>query len=229
MTDFNYKNAWENKYKYLVKKRNRVPWETSGPASDLVGFVETIEMKKGCNVLDVGCGTGINAVYLASKGFKVTGVDISPTAISMAIGRSKRLSRCNFLVADVFQLPFDEDAFDLVYDRGCFHNIPHPKWESYIENIKRVLKENGVFLLSCVSSLNRPSCWRRVVRAIRYPRSLAAGRQFEPTYFSENDIRDIFSRDFQILHVVEMEMSLANAPSKERFIISCLFKNTCGK
>ncbi len=97
------------------------PWDTGRPDAHLPAVLEAHGVRPG-SALEIGCGTGTNAVWLARRGFQVTGVDLSPTAIARAKARAAgagaevRLLAADFLVDEVPGRPF---AF--VYDRGCFH------------------------------------------------------------------------------------------------------------
>ena len=66
---------------------DRIPWNIEQPPDALVGLIESGAVKP-CRAIDFGCGTGNYAVYLANRGFDVTGVDISPTAVGTADDRS---------------------------------------------------------------------------------------------------------------------------------------------
>jgi len=71
--------------------KKRAVWTESEPPKELVESIETGKIKP-CRVLDVGCGEGFYAIYLASKGFDVTGIDISRNAIKLARAKSPRYS-----------------------------------------------------------------------------------------------------------------------------------------
>ena len=77
-------------------------------------------------VLDVCSGAGTNAVYLAQKGFEVTGVDIFKTVAKIAqqhaeeVGVSKS---CKFFSGDVLKINLPKNKFDFIFDRGCYHHI----------------------------------------------------------------------------------------------------------
>ena len=95
------------------------PWDTGEPGRELVELVEAGRLPKG-RALEVGCGTGTNARYLASRGWDVLGVDIADVAIEQAEAKgtsqgSVELRQLDFLKEDL------EGPFDLVFDRGCFH------------------------------------------------------------------------------------------------------------
>jgi len=99
-----------------------LPWDTGAPDEHLVASVRAGVVTPG-RTLEIGCGTGTNALWLAAQGFDVLGVDVSPLAIDQArakatgaIGGSCRFEVLDFLAAEPAGGPFD-----FVFDRGCFH------------------------------------------------------------------------------------------------------------
>jgi methylase of polypeptide subunit release factors len=74
-----------------------LPWDTGRPDSMLVEMIASRAIASG-RTLEVGCGTGTNAIYLAQHGFEVVGVDISPLAVESA--RAKALGCCRFETID---------------------------------------------------------------------------------------------------------------------------------
>ena len=100
-----------------------MPWDTDEPDPNLVEFVKHRGLAPG-RALDIGCGTGTHAVWLASLGFDVLGVDVSGRAIELAQARAKAKSvadRCRFAVHDILASAPAGAPFDFVFDRGCFH------------------------------------------------------------------------------------------------------------
>jgi len=98
-----------------------LPWDTGEPASQLVELVEEGVIPPG-RALEVGCGTGTNAIWLAGRGFDVHGIDISPRAIEMA--KEKARSAKGSVELTVLDFMHDEVAagpFDFVFDRGVLH------------------------------------------------------------------------------------------------------------
>src|SRR5579875_1763419 len=95
---------------------------TAGTASpDLIKLVWEGEIPPGSKVLEVGCGIGTEAVFLAVRGMQVTAVDISESAIKTARDLAAVYGvEVDFRVGDVLNLPFDDNAFDVVTDQGCF-------------------------------------------------------------------------------------------------------------
>lgn len=97
-------------------------------------------------VLDVGCGTGLNARELANMGHRVTGIDLSPVAIEKfkALGFEGQ-------VCDVCEgLPFGEGSFDLVYASEVIEHVSDT--ESFLAQLSRVLKPGGLLMLSTPNS-----------------------------------------------------------------------------
>ncbi|GAB6163969.1 hypothetical protein JCM12298_31290 [Desulfothermus naphthae] len=117
-----------------------IPWNIETPPKALVELVESGKVKP-CKTIDLGCGTGNYAIYLANKGFNVTGVDISPTAIKIARENAeKKRVKINFLIADVLgDLDEIKETFDFAYDWGLLHHIFPEKRKKYVENVYRIL------------------------------------------------------------------------------------------
>jgi ubiquinone/menaquinone biosynthesis C-methylase UbiE len=118
-------------------------------------------------VLDVGCGTGENALYLASNGFSVSGVDLSDRAIAAARAKAvERRLNIDFRTGNVLSLEFKDNVFDNVIDSGLFHTITDNDRPSYTREIARVLVPNGRYFMLCFSE-KEPTGWggpRRVTR-----------------------------------------------------------------
>lgn len=93
----------------------------------------------------LGCGTGTNAVYLAFKGFKVVGVEVAPTALTLAKERAGK-AKVKWLVADAVAVP-DIGPFDLVFDRGCYHHVQKYNAAGFARNVSRLTRGGLLFLL----------------------------------------------------------------------------------
>lgn len=99
-----------------------------------------------CSVLDVGCGTGLNASHLKGMGHKVTGVDLSPVAI-------EKFKAAGFdgEVCDVIEgLPFKDDTFDIVFSSEVIEHLADT--DRFLNELKRVLRPNGLLILSTPNS-----------------------------------------------------------------------------
>lgn len=130
----------------------RLPtWEIPGPQPAVTGLWER-GLVEGF-VLDVGCGTGENALFLAAHGLAVWGVDVSPSAVGMA--RSKAAARglpaARFLVGDALRLDQLGMTFDTVIDSGLFHALCDGERDLYVPALARVLRPGGLVHLLCYS------------------------------------------------------------------------------
>jgi len=129
------------------------PWDNKAPNENVIGW-QTGGWIHG-DVLDIGCGLGDNAVYLAENGHKVTGLDISPTALITAERRAKDAGvDVTFAVADSTKLDGYTDAFDTVIDNGMFHCLDDDGRRSYTAAVHRATRPGATLLLSCFSDAN---------------------------------------------------------------------------
>jgi SAM-dependent methyltransferase len=123
------------------------PWETGEPSSELARVLAE-ERIAPCRVIELGCGSGINAVWLAQQGFDVTGVDITPLAIERARQRAIAAGvTVRFEVADVLDLPADYGDFPFFFDRGCYHAVRRIDARAYVRSLLRVTTPGSLGLL----------------------------------------------------------------------------------
>jgi SAM-dependent methyltransferase len=112
-------------------------------------------------VLDVGCGTGDNAVYLARRGHDVLGIDSAPFAIERAQAKSiagRWLTGPRFAVHDALDLVTLGETFGTVIDCGLFHALSDEERRPYVEGLGAVLEEGGRFFMLCFSE-HEPDGW----------------------------------------------------------------------
>ncbi|NOQ33013.1 MAG: methyltransferase domain-containing protein [Methanosarcinales archaeon] len=132
-----------------------IPWNIETAPDALVELVESGRVKP-CKTIDLGCGTGNYAIYLASMGFDVTGIDMSQTAIEIARKNAEKKGvKCNFYTADLLgDLHEIEETFDFAYDWELLHHIFPENREKYVENVYRILSPMGKYLSVCFSEKN---------------------------------------------------------------------------
>jgi cyclopropane fatty-acyl-phospholipid synthase-like methyltransferase len=141
------------------------PWDIGRPQpalEELEGAGEIVG-----RVIDLGCGTGENSCYLASRGHPVRGVDSAPTAIARARDKAKaRGLRVDFDLVDAFALGAPSPPFDVVLDCGLFHTFSDAERPRYVAAARGVLRPGGRMFLLCFS--DREPNWggpRRVTEA----------------------------------------------------------------
>ncbi len=124
-----------------------LPWDTGEPDRHLVELWRSGRVG-GPRVLEVGCGTGTNSVWLARQGADVLGLDVSPAAIARAEERRDRAGvACRFAAADFLEDTLDEPPFDLVFDRGCFHTFDQAtERAAFARRVADVLAADGAWL-----------------------------------------------------------------------------------
>ena len=130
--------------KYLLGK---TPWDTQVTPPEVVELIESEALAPG-RALDLGCGTGTNAVYLARHGWDVVGVDFSALAIRRAVRRARCAGvACTFYQADVTDLSFLHQPFDLGLDIGCLHSVPRERRPFYAAHVARLIRPDGLLML----------------------------------------------------------------------------------
>lgn len=126
------------------------PWEIGGPQPGIVALAEA-DLIRG-KVLDVGCGTGENALHLAARGFSVVGVDASPSAIAKARAKAEQIRLpCRFLVGDALALDRWYERFDTVIDSGLLYVFSVSDSSRLVTGVRRVLRRGGRYHLMCFS------------------------------------------------------------------------------
>jgi SAM-dependent methyltransferase len=134
---------WDDFY---ADRDKPVPFFEAKPDESLVSRFDSGLLKPG-RALDLGCGPGRNALYLAGKGFTVDAVDLSSTAIAWAKERAGDAD-IRFLCGNAFTLDL-EGSYDLVYDSGCFHHLPPHRRVTYLDFLDRCLVPGGHLALTC--------------------------------------------------------------------------------
>jgi len=139
--------TWEERYRSGPR-----PWDTNITPPEVVDFWANGHLPPRGLTVDIGCGTGTNAAYLAGLGLSAVGVDLSLNALLLAGQRRKTLSppiqqRLHFAQADVSQLPFADANAVYILDVGCFHALPRPLRRDYTDGIVRNLAPGGYFHL----------------------------------------------------------------------------------
>ncbi|MFF3686071.1 class I SAM-dependent methyltransferase [Streptomyces sp. NPDC002187] len=139
---------------FYADRSKQVPFFVAKPDENLVSYSARGLVTAG-RALDLGCGPGRNALHLASLGFAVDAVDLSPTAIAWAEERAREAQAdVRFHCGDAFTFSGTELAgpYDLIYDSGCFHHLPPHRRISYLSLLDRTLAPGGHFALTCFAA-----------------------------------------------------------------------------
>ncbi len=165
------------------------PWNTDRPTSHLLRAIEAYRIAP-CRVFENACGTGTNAVHLASNGFDVTAVDISPTALERARRRAADAQvSVRFVEADFFRLPDLGPAFPFIVDVGGYHALRRIDEAAVVSTYERLLAPAGLLFILAGNS--------------REP--LDPG----PPTVSEEEVRAAFGGAFEILEIREVRFDVA--------------------
>ena len=173
---------------YQSQRVETMPWYNENFDFDLEKELDERMIINNTNdsikFLDLGTGPATQAIWLAKRGFKVIGSDLSEAAINRAREIYANEENVNFIVDDILNSKFKDSEFDYIFDRGCFHVLLPADRQKYTSKIKQILKkDNGILFLKCFSD--------------KEP------RQEGPYKFSAEQIRDLFGESFRIDSIKE--------------------------
>lgn len=143
----------------------RPPW-VGDARPELVDLVQTGRLPPG-RAIDLGCGEGDNAIFLAAHGFDVTGVDFAPSAIRKARDKAEATGvHVDFLVDDLTRLRRVQGTFDLLVDYGALDDLGASARDRYVEQVVPLARPGGRFLLWSFEW--EPRGWERVVQRLPF-------------------------------------------------------------
>jgi len=123
-------------------------WEIGRPQRALLAVADWITG----SVLDAGCGTGEDAMFFASRGQQVTGIDFLAEPITLAKKKAaERGVAATFLVMDALALKELPEVIDSAIDSGLFHVLSDDDRRRYVEGLASVLRPGGRLFLLCFS------------------------------------------------------------------------------
>ena len=157
------------------------------------------------NILDLGCGTGRNANYLAEKGNNVIGIEISKTALNLAISRAKELGiKVDYQLGDIGEkYNIKDNSIDIVLDVTSSNSLNESGREIYLKEVDRVLKTDGYFFVRALAKNGNKNAKNLL--------KMSPGKEYD-TYiikkigltervFSREDFIKMYSKYFKILHL----------------------------
>jgi 2-polyprenyl-3-methyl-5-hydroxy-6-metoxy-1,4-benzoquinol methylase len=209
------RDKWEDKNQAMYKTyaENRWPWFNDGLDPDIEEFMSKV-VRESLEILDLGTCSGSQAIELARKGHRVTGTDISPTALEQARQAASREPglALNFLLDDITASRLAEHQFDMVLDRGCYHSICAFQHEEYVAGVRRVMKRGGVLLLKTMSSDE--------TRFIAHDN--IGGKLVQmPYHFSREELRGMLAPHFEVLQMSDsfFYSKVVEPPARARLVV----------
>ena len=172
------------------------PWDIGKPQKPFIDIADKITG----SVLDAGCGTGDNALFLASRGRKVTGIDFLEVPIQRAQSKAtERGVQITFLVKDALTFKDWNERFDNVIDSGLFHVFSDNDRRRYVDGLATILKPGGRLFLMCFSNEEPGTQGPRRVSAKEIRDAFAEGwniESIEPVRFEVRpDLKDFTFSD----------------------------------
>ncbi len=145
--------AWEREY-----RNPKLVTKNEGPQADTLRFLKFLKKEEkypvvGRTILDLGCGTGRNANYLAEEGNSVIGIEISKTALALAKARAQELGvTVDYRLGDI-GVPYDisDNSIDIVLDVTSSNSLNEKGREVYLREVSRVLKIGGYFFVRALA------------------------------------------------------------------------------
>lgn len=196
------KDTWEKEY-----RNPKLLQLGEEPGSDLRRYIKFLRKVEGVDVknmtvLDLGSGTGKNANYLAEIENNVIGLEISPTAISIARAKAKEMNvNVDYRMVDIgSQYPFDNDFFDLVIDVVSSNSLNEKEREIYLYEVARVLKGGGHFFVRalCKEGDKNAKSLLHQNPGSEYDTYIIKDMNLVERVFSREDFTDTYSKYFEI-------------------------------
>jgi ubiquinone/menaquinone biosynthesis C-methylase UbiE len=221
-------DVYEHLYKEELVRTARIT-----KADDFViDFVRLLEEKECRKVLDLGCGAGRNAVFLAKEGFYVVGVDISSTALKMALQKVKEanLQNCSFVRQNFLNIPFLDSRFDAVISCCSIENQPLPEIKEALGEMRRVTTDRGLVLATLHSTKHwRFGLGKQISPGTFLATETTSGRKvrFKTHFFHEEEAKRLF-RNME-LHILSIKESIEETDKKRVHWIIVAEKTSLGK
>jgi len=207
---------WDGFYR---DKEKDIPFFVEVPDENLISYFEDYDINPE-TALEIGCGNGRNAIYIARKGCQVEAIDISSEAIGWAHQNADRSNvDITFMNGSVFDIVNEKCKYDFIYDAGCLHHIAPHRRINYIELIKRSLNPGGYFGLTCFAHGQGGGAEISDWEVYRL-RSLKGGQAF-----TEGKLRKLFEGAFDVIELRMMkEIKQPATAFGESFLWAVLFR-----
>lgn len=134
----------------LAYKIGFSPWDSGPPMPELIDLIEGDDALSPGRAIDLGCGAGTKAVYLAKHGWEVTGVDIAPEALKLARARvAENDVAVDLVECDLLDLAPGaiRGTFDFLLDFGCAHNLRNNAKSHYAKVVADLAAPGATLML----------------------------------------------------------------------------------
>lgn len=138
--------SWDERY--VTGTQEALPWDTGEPAPELVAYFQILD-KAPARALEIGCGTGTNAIWMAKQGSNVIATDVSQQAIATAREKAKKadVNGVQFVIEDILEknaVPLG--SVDFVFDRGVYHVMDVNARSVFTQRVAEALADGGFWL-----------------------------------------------------------------------------------
>ncbi len=142
---------WNARY-----QQQDTPWDDAQAAPEMIKLFTQYVTQPG-RVIEIGCGTGSDGLWLAAQGHDYLGLDMAEVAIQQARQRAEhRGVHACFRVGDMMQSSFSDRA-EVVYDRGCFHTYRDMQGRlAFAERVAELLPAGGLWITICGNADHQP-------------------------------------------------------------------------
>lgn len=224
------KIAWEKEYcnPLFITKGDK-------PQGDVLRFLKFFKKQTGfkifgLKVLDLGCGTGRNSNYLASLGNEIVGMEISPSAITLARKRALQLeTSVDYLEQSIgAKYPFATENFDMILDITSSNALDEKERELYLEEISRTLKDTGYLFVRALckdADKNAKKLLKKFPGSEKDTYVMPKSGLIERV-FSEQDFRSTYGKFFEIVQLAKKTgyTNFDGQPYKRNYWIAYLKK-----
>lgn len=202
-------NAWDREY-----RNPKLVTKNEGPQADTLRFLKFLKKEEkylvvGRTILDLGCGTGRNANYLAEEGNTVIGIEISQTAISLAKARAQaRGLHVDYRLGDI-GAPYDiaDTSVDIVLDVTSSNSLDEKGRDVYLKEVSRVLTPGGYFFVRALAKEGNKNVKNLLKQSPgkEYDTYILKEIGLTERVFSKEDFMKLYGAFFTILHIEKKE------------------------
>jgi methyl halide transferase len=186
----------------MAYREGTPPWDSGRPHAELTRVLDEYHLRPQ-TVLEIGCGTGADAIVLARRRYEVTAIDCSPIAIERARLRAEQHDALlRFVLDDVFDFAQTAGQFDFVYDAGVYHSIRQLHLDRYLDALWRLTKPGSYYL--CLAAAPAETV-----------------DDVGPPQVSEEEIHNELGRLFEFIHLRPTRLESVN-PNQSYAGWSCL-------